>query len=180
MKTTIWQALIIATIFLAAREGRALDVAQLEDLTGGAVPVVLLKQHDNFSNEYVYSVKVKNQTGAPIIGGTLIVVLAEVLDLTGKDALPNLQVLNQSGVTGGKPYFVVPTSGVSEMAAYQESDPIVIRVRSPDYILFFPPTLRVLGLRRMATQNLEILLQQLRNKGVLSEAEVQQTLQPTR
>jgi hypothetical protein len=180
MRTAVWQTMIVCVMFWVTPEAQALDVAQLEDLTGGAVPLVSLKQHDNFSNEYIYSVKVKNQTGAAIVGGTLIVVLAEVLDLTGKDALPNLQVMNQSGVTGGKPYFLVPTSGVSEVAAYQETDPIIIRVRSPDYVLFFPPTLRVLGLRRLATQNLEVLLQQLRNKGVLSDAEVQQALQPAR
>jgi hypothetical protein len=155
------------------------DVDQLEDLTGGAISVVSFLQHDNFTNEYAYSVKVINRTGTPIVAGTLVLVLFEAQDLSGKDALASLQVLNPAGNTAaGKPYFVVPTGGLAEFPSYYESQPIVVRVRSPDYIPFFPPAFRVRGLRRMATQNLETLVLQLKNKGVMTDAEVQQVLQP--
>jgi hypothetical protein len=156
----------------------AVDVDQLEDLTGGAVSVVSFKQHDNFSNEYTYSVKVINQTGAPIVAGTLVLVLFEALDQAGKNALGNLEVLNHDGDMGGKPYFVVPIGGLPELPSYRESQPVVVRLRSPDYVIFFPPSFRVRGLRRMATQNLETLILQLKTKGVLSEHEAQEALRP--
>jgi hypothetical protein len=169
---------MICVLFLPSPLAFAVDVEQLEDLTGGAMSVVSLKQHDNFSNEYVYSVKVINQTGAPIVAGTLVLVLFEALDLAGKDTLPSLEVLNSDGNIRGKPYFVIPTGGLPELPSYHESLPIIVRLRSPDYVAFFPPSFRVRGLRRVATQNLETLIHQLQNKGVLTEAEAQQALQP--
>jgi hypothetical protein len=170
--------LVIFLVLFMSSQGFAVDVDQLEDLTGGAISVVSFKQHDNFSNEYAYSVKVINQTGAPIVAGTLVLVLFEALDQAGKNALGSLEVLNQDGNMGGKPYFIVPTGGLPELPAYRESQPIVVRLRSPDYVPFFPPSFRVRGLRRMATQNLETLILQLKSKGVLTEAEAQEALQP--
>ena len=158
----------------------AVDVDQLEDLTGGVVPVVTFEGHDTFTNEYIYSVKVINQTGNPLVAGMLFLVISEVQDLSGKDVLGSLEVLNQDGNIGGKPYFMVPTDGFSELPSYQESQPINVRLRSPDYVLFFPPSFHVLGIRRTVAQNLETLIQQLMNNGVLSEAEAQETLQPLR
>jgi hypothetical protein len=169
---------VIFLLLLTSPQGLAVDVDQLEDLTGGAISVVSFKQHDNFSNEYSYSVKVINRTGAPIVGGTLVLVLFEALDQAGKNALGSLEVLNQDGNMGGKPYFVVPTGGLPELPAYRESQAVVVRLRSPDYVTFFPPSFRVRGLRRMATENLETLILQLKSKGVLSEAEAQEALQP--
>jgi hypothetical protein len=156
----------------------AVDVDQLEDLTGGAVSVVSFRQHDNFSNEYSYTVTVITKTGAPIVAGTLVLVLSEALDQAGKNALGSLEVLNQDGIMGGNPYFVVPIGGLPELPSYRESQPIVVRLRSPDYVTFFPPSFRVRGLRRLATQNLETLILQLKTKGILSEAEAQEALQP--
>jgi hypothetical protein len=173
-------ALLILLLLLTSSPAFAVDVDQLEDLTGGAVSVVSLKQHDNFSNEYAYSVKVINQTGVPIVAGTLVLVLYEALDQAGKNALGSLEVLNQDGNMGGKPYFVVPIGGLPELPSYRESQAITVRLRSPDYVVFFPPSFRVRGLRRLATQNLETLILQLKSKGVLTEAEAQEALQPLR
>jgi hypothetical protein len=170
--------LVIFLLIFTGSQGIAVDVDQLEDLTGGAVSVVSFKQHDSFSNEYVYSVKVINQTGAPIVAGTLVLVLSEALDQAGKNALGTLEVLNQDGTMGGNPYFVVPIGGLPELPSYRESQSITVRLRSPDYVLFFPPSFRVRGLRRTATQNLETLILQLKTKGILSEAEAQEALQP--
>jgi hypothetical protein len=179
MKTSVHQhALVVILLLIATPECIAVEVDQLEDLTGGAVSVVSFKQHDSFSNEYTYSVKVINQTGAPIVAGTLVLVLFEALDQAGKNALGNLEVLNHDGQMGGKPYFVVPIGGLPELPSYRESQPVVVRLRSPDYVVFFPPSFHVRGLRRMATQNLETLILQLKTKGILSEAEAQEALQP--
>src|SRR5437016_11306195 len=111
-------------IFVASPQALAVDVDQLEDLTGGVVPVVTFEGHDTFTNEYVYSVKVINQTGDSLVAGMLFLVLSEVLDQSGKDVLGNLEVPNQDGTMGGKPYLMVPADGLSELPSYQESQPI--------------------------------------------------------
>jgi hypothetical protein len=180
MRRTIWQTrLVIFLMFFAGTQAYAVEVGRLEDLTGGAVPVVSLKGHDTFSNEYIYGVKVINQTGTPIVARTLVLVLYETLDKSGKDVLGNLEVLKPDGNISGKPYFLIP-GAAAELPSYQESQEIVVRLRSPDYIPYFAPSFRVLGQRRTATQSLETLIQQLRSKGVLSDAEVQEVLQPSR
>jgi len=56
-------------LLVASPQGLAVDVGQLEDVTGGVVPVVTLEGHDTFTNEYIYSVKVINQTGDPLVAG---------------------------------------------------------------------------------------------------------------
>ena len=165
-------------LLVASPQALAVDVDQLEDLTGGVVPVVTFEGHDTFTNEYVYSVKVINQTGDPLVASTLFLVLSEVQDLSGKDILGSLEVPNQDGNIGGKPYFMIPAEGLSELPSYQESQPINVRLRSPDYVLFYPPLFQVRGIRRRGTRSFETLVQQLMSNGVLSEAEAQEALQP--
>src|SRR5207253_90115 len=111
-------------LLVTSPQSLAVDVGQLEDVTGGVVPVVTFEGHDTFTNEYIYSVKVINQTGDPLVAGTLFLVLSEVLDLSGKDVLGSLEVPNQEGTIGGKPYFVIPAGGLSELPSYQEGQPI--------------------------------------------------------
>ena len=165
-------------MFVGSPRALAVDVDGLEELTGGVVAVVTFEGHDTFTNEYVYSVRVINQTGDSLVAGMLFLVLSEVLDLSGKDVLGSLEVPNQEGTIGGKPYFVIPAGGLPELPSYQEGQPINVRLRSPDYVIFYPPSFRVIGVRRRATQSLETLIRQLTDKGVLSEAEAQQVLQP--
>src|SRR5437667_2738512 len=165
-------------LLVANPQALAVDVDQLEDLTGGVVPVVTFEGHDTFTNEYVYSVRVINQTGDSLVAGMLFLVLSEVQDLSGKDILGSLEVPNQDGNIGGKPYFMIPAEGLSELPSYQESQPINVRLRSPDYVLFYPPLFQVRGIRRRDTRSFETLVQQLMNTGVLSEAEAQEALQP--
>jgi hypothetical protein len=165
-------------LFVTSPQALAVDVDQLEDLTGGVVPVVTFEGHDTFTNEYIYSVKVINQTGDSLVAGMLFLLLSEVLDQSGKDVLGSLEVANQDGNIGGKPYFMVPADGLSELPSYQESQPINVRLRSPDYVHFFPPSFQVRGIRRRDTRSFETLIQRLMNNGVLSEAEAQKALQP--
>src|SRR5437667_9034968 len=165
-------------LLVASPQALAVDVDQLEDLTGGVVPVVTFEGHDTFTNEYVYSVKVINQTGDSLVAGMLFLVLSEVLDQSGKDVLGNLEVPNQDGNIGGKPYFMIPIGGLSELPSYQESQPINVRLRSPDYVLFYPPSFQVRGIRRRDTRSFQTLIQQLMNIGALSEAEAREALRP--
>src|SRR2546425_13288598 len=79
-------------IFVSSPKALAVDVDQLEDLTGGVGPVVSFEGHDTFTNEYVYSVRVINQTGDSLVGGLLFLVLLEGQGLLGKDALGVLWV----------------------------------------------------------------------------------------
>ena len=164
-------------LLVASPQALAVDVDQLEDLTGGVVPVVTFEGHDTFTNEYVYSVKVINQTGDSLVAGMLFLVLSEVLDQSGKDVLGSLEVPNQDGNMGGKPYFMVPADGLSEIPSYHESQPINVRLRSPDYVHYFPPSFQVRGIRRRDPRSFETLIQQLMNNGALSEVEAQKALQ---
>ncbi len=170
--------LTIALVLSTCLQASAVDVEQLEDLTAGVVPVVTYKGHDTFTNEYTYAVNVINRTGSPILAGTLVLVISSVLDLSGKDVLANLEVLNPDGNTGGKPYFVIPAGELTELPSYKESPPITVSLRSPDYVSYYPPSFQVLGIRRTASQSLEKLIRQLQNKGVLSEAEAAKALRP--
>jgi len=177
-KTFQETCLVLALILSTSLQAWAVDVERLEDLTGGVIPVVTFEQHDTFTNEYLYTVKVINRTGDPILAGTLVLVISSVQDQSLKDVLGSLEVFTPDGRAGGKPYFVIPIGGLSELQPYQESQSITVRLRSPDYVRYFPPSFQVRGIRRTATQSLEKLLQQLKNKGVLSEAEVQKVLRP--
>ena len=165
-------------MFVSSPKALAVDLDQLEELTGGVVPVVTFQGHDTFTNEYVYSVSVINQTGDSLVAGMLFLVLSEVQDLSGKDVLGSLEVPNQDGNIGGKPYFMVPIGGLSELPSYRESPPINVRLRSPDYVIFYPPSFQVRGIRRRDTRSFETLIQQLKNTGALSEAEAREALRP--
>jgi len=165
-------------MFVSSPKALAVDVDGLEELTGGVVAVVTFEGHDTFTNEYVYSVRVINQTGDSLVAGMLFLVLSEVQDLSGKDVLGVLEVPNQDGNIGGKPYFMIPIGGLSELPSYQESLPINVRLRSPDYVIFYPPAFQVRGIRRRDARSFETLIQQLTDKGVLSEAEAREALRP--
>src|SRR5229473_5181362 len=78
-------------LLVTSPQALAVDVDQLEDLTGGVVPVVTFEGHDTFTNEYVYSVRVINQTGDSLVAGMLYLVLSEVLDQSGKNVLESLE-----------------------------------------------------------------------------------------
>src|SRR5438445_809919 len=53
-----------------------------------------------------------------------------------------------------------------------------VGLRSPDYVLFYPPSFQVRGIRRRDTRSFQTLIQQLMNIGALSEAEAREALRP--
>lgn len=166
---------------LIASPAAAVDVNQIQDLTGGVVPHVAFEQHDTFSNEFTYSVKVTNRTGDPIVADSLVIVLDGVLDIAGKDALDRIEVLKPDGYTSaGQPYFRVPPDKAPELPPFSESRSIMVSLRAPDYTLFFAPSFRVRGQRRTASESLQDLIQDLRKKGVFTEEEARRALERQR
>ena len=102
---------------LPLRELHAASRDQLSDLTGKAIAIVTLKGRDNFTSEYRYDVSIRNNSGDPLIGDSLVLVLDKITNLAGEDreALKNepllhrFEVLDQDGETDdGKPFFRIP------------------------------------------------------------------------
>src|SRR3989475_9869642 len=85
-------------IFVSSPKALAVDVDQLEDLTGGVVPVGTFEGHDTFTNEYVYSVRVINQTGDSLVAGVLFLGHLEGEVCVGKNLLGEFGVPHQEGV----------------------------------------------------------------------------------
>lgn len=176
---SMWAAAI--TLGLTASPAAAVDVNQIQDLTSGVVPRVTFEQHNTFSNEFTFSVKVTNQTGDPIVADSLVIVLDQVLDIAGKDALDRIEVVKPDGFTStGQAYFRVPFDKAPELPPFSESRAVMVNLRAPDYTTFFAPSFRVRGQRRTASESLQDLIQDLRKKGILTEEEARRALERQR
>ena len=137
--------LLIGAALPAAFTCAAVPTDQLEDLTAGVIPIVTLRERDNFANEFRYDVSVENRTSHPVKTDGLIVVVDQIIDLAGKDATNRIEVLGADGQTpDGKPYFKVTAAG-AQLAPYTESEPTTVRMRNPYYTILFSPSFRVLG-----------------------------------
>lgn len=160
------------------------SVDDLPDLTGGAVPVVQYKGKDPFAgrdltsvSQVLYEVKVKNQTGDPLVTDSLILVVDSVREISGKEIFDRVQIEGSDGVMAdGKPFFRVP-AGKKELPPFGESEVITIRVNNPDYLRFYPPSFRVKGIRRSASAAMKNLLESLMQKGVLHPEEAAKALE---
>lgn len=160
-------------------------VDDLPDLTGGVVPVVQYKQLDPFSgndiltsvSEVEYTVKVKNQTGQPLIADSLVLVVDSVLEISGKEIINRVRIEGSDGVTqDGKPFFRIPSTG-PELSPYGESEAVTIRVTNPDFLRFYPPGVRVRGIRRSSEKAVKDLLDTLVQKGLLSPEDAMRALE---
>lgn len=158
---------------LAMGAVEAVSVDQLVDLGGAARPIVTLKERNNFTNEFRYEVRIRNQSPDPLSTETLVLVLEHVTDLAGKEAMPRMEVVGQDGVTReGRPYFMLPASQGPELAPYSESEPVTVRLKNVDYTIVFTPSFKILGLRQTPPSGaLGDLVELLIKKGVLSEDE---------
>jgi hypothetical protein len=169
------RSLLCGVLLAGSLTGRAeaVPVDDLIDLGGAARAIVTLKERDNFSNEFRYEVKIKNNTPDPLPTGALVLVLDRIVDLAGKEALSRMEVVEKDGTTQeGKPYFSLPPSQGLELAPYSESDAVTVRLKNVDYTVVFTPTFRVLGPRPAAPSGaLSDLIQLLIKKGVLTEEE---------
>jgi hypothetical protein len=199
--TTIFGAVAIMTGLLCV-ELYAVSLDQLSDLTGKAVPIVTLKGRDNFTSEYRYDVSIRNTSGDPLIGDSLVLVLDKITNLAGEDHEPlknesflhRFEVLDQDGETDdGKPFFRIPGGSGPDLVPYSESRPATIRLRNKDYVAVFTPSFRVLGLKRQPPKpkvpepprqigenknSINKLIQLLIKKGLITEEEGKAMLQP--
>ena len=175
--------MFLVSVSATAAPAADVPVDQLPDLTSSVATVVTLMSRDNFHNEFRYDVTVRNQGGEPI-ESSLVLVLDQITDLAGKDALDRIEVLGQDGETvQGRPYFKIPLNG--GLAGYAESPPATVRLRNSAYTIIFTPSFRVRGIRRSVAQKsadmTSVLLELLQRKGVLTEddlREVQRSFSP--
>ncbi len=162
------------------------SVDELPDLTGGVQPIVQYKNSDAFSGrdltsvEFVeYVVRVKNQTGEPVVAESLVLVVDRLQEISGKEISGQVKIQGFDGLTKeGKPYFRIPSTE-PELAPYSESEPVTISVSNPNYHRFYPPTVRVRGLRRSSGKAVESLLESLVRKGILAPSEAARALEST-
>ncbi len=162
------------------------SVDELPDLTEGVVPVVQYKNSDALSgagltsvSEVEFLVTVKNQTGDPVVADTLILVVDTVKEITGNDISDRVEIEGPDGtLANGKPFFRIPNAD-EELAPYGESEAVTIRVNNPDYLRFYPPSIRVRGLRRSPGEAVKGLLESLVQKGILAPEEAVKALNST-
>lgn len=152
-------------------------VDQLVDLSGFTASVATLQTRDSFANEFWYEVRVKNQTVNPLKADSLVIVLAQIKDLAGKDAMDRMEVVGYDGHTlDGKPYFRVPPGSTPILAPFAESQAAIVRLRNVDYTVVFTPSFRVLGQEPVhpvkgVSSSLDRLINILVGKGVLTREE---------
>ncbi len=160
-------------------------IDDLPDLTDGVVPVVQYKQLDPFSgkdiltsvSEVEYTVKVKNQTGDPLIADSLILVVDSVLEISGKEISNRIKIEGSDGMTGdGKHFFRIPGQR-KDLPPYGESEAVTIRLTNPDFLRFYPPTVRVRGIRRSSEKAAKDLLDNLVQEGLFSPEDAMRALE---
>ena len=161
-------------------------VDDLPDLTEGVVPTIQYKHSEALSgseltsvSEVEFIVTVKNQTGDPVIADSLILIVDNVKEITGHDISDRVEIESPDGLmANGKPFFHVPNAD-QELGPYSESEAVVIRINNPDYLRFFPPSIRVRGLRRSPGEAVKGLLKSLIEKGILAPEEAANALKST-
>lgn len=162
------------------------SVDELPDITGGVQPIVQYKNTDAFAGTRLtsvenveYVVHVKNQTGDPLVADSLVLVVDTLQEISGKEISDQVRIEGFDGKTReGKPFFRIP-SDKAELAPYSESQSVTIRVSNPNYHRFFPPNVRVRGLRRAPGKAVETLLDSLVRKGILAPDEAARALEST-
>ena len=161
-------------------------VDELPDLTEGVVPVIQYKHAQPLSgtnlssvSEVEFIVTVKNQTGDPVVAESLILVVDTVREITGTDISDRVEIKGSDGLlANGKPFFRIPNAD-EELGPYSESEPVTIRVSNPDYLRFYPPKIRVRGLRRSPGEAVKGLLESLVQKGILAPEEAANAMKST-
>ncbi|TFG65453.1 MAG: hypothetical protein E4H32_01860 [Nitrospirales bacterium] len=161
-------------------------VDELPDLTEGVVPVIQYKHAQPLSgtqltsvSEVEFIVTVKNQTGDPVVADSLILVVDTVREITGTDISDRVEIKAPDGLlANGKPFFRIPNAE-KELGPYSESEAVTIRVSNPDYLRFYPPSIRVRGLRRSPGEAVKGLLESLVQKGILAPEEAANAMKST-
>jgi hypothetical protein len=122
--------------------------------------------------------------------------------LTGESFLKRFDVLGQDGQTGdGKPYFHIPPGSAPDLTPQSDSLPANVRIRNRDYVAVFTPSFKVFGQKRVLPEakrpgnstsatappepaaaanrkTIDMLIQLLIKKGVLTEEEWKKATKP--
>ncbi|MGE0473812.1 MAG: hypothetical protein AB7P17_09285 [Nitrospirales bacterium] len=181
-RPALWCVLMIAGNNFFAWADTPVD--DLQDLTGGVVPIVQYKGHDPFSgrdltsvSQIEYEVRVKNQTGDPVVADSLILVIDGIQEISGKDISEGIDIDGYDGtLQNGKLFFRIPSSE-KELPPFGESEPVTIRVNNPNYLRFYPPRMLVKGIRRSPNAAVKDLLESLMQKGILHPEEAAKALE---
>ncbi len=159
------------------------SVDELPDLTGGLIPLLDYGTGEEGGGELFsggqlssrghisYRIRVKNQSGDPVEGDSLVVVVQKIQEMVRlRDVTSELGLPGADGHTQeGKPYFRVPLGNKAELAPYGESETIRIEIRNPNLLRLYPPVLRVRGIRLTTAQAFQDTLKALIRKGILLE-----------
>ena len=152
--------LLLSPNFLLAE----ISVDELPDITGGVIPLLSFevnKGGELFSSgrvssrgEIFYVVRLKNQTGDPVLAEPLIVVVERIQNMSNfRDVTSKLELPGVHGETeSGKPYYRVPIGETKFLAPFSESEPFSLEIQNPNLYRLYPPVLRVRGLRITAAQ----------------------------
>ena len=157
----VWALLIFLSPKLLLAE---ISVDELPDITGGVIPLLSFEASTGgelFSSgrvssrgETFYVVRLKNQTGDPVLAESLIVVVERIQNMSNfRDVTSKLELPNVHGETEtGKPYYRVPIGEKKFLAPFSESQPFSLEIQNPNLYRLYPPVLRVRGLRITAAQ----------------------------
>ena len=200
----LFVTLILAVI---ARESPA-AVEPPMDLTGKVAVIASYVSRDVFSSEYRYEVSVRNIGTEVFVGDSLLLIVDRIMNVAGEDREPlkneplldRMEVLGADGKTeDGKPFFRLTVDGGQDLLPQTESRPISVVLRNRDYVQVFTPAFRVMGSRRPpprparlrepilttpgpkalgAKQPIDVLIQLLIKKGVLTEEEWRAATKP--
>ena len=177
---------VLVSIVFSSMVIAAETVDELQNLTTGVVPSISYKERDPFSggklssvSHIEYVIRVKNQTGDPVVADSLVLIVDKIIELSGNDISDRIEISGADGYTSdGRPYFQIPVGDKKDLDPFEESEPITIELDNPDYLRFFPPTLQVRGEPRVSSKSVKGLLDTLVNKGLLTPNEAAEALEP--
>jgi len=142
---------------------------EAKDITGGVIAILTLAdpfgsigEWDSESRlssrgEFRFRVRVRNLSGDPIEGDSLVVVVQQVQSADYlHDATDQLEFVGADGRTqDGKPFYRVPLGGKAELAPYAESEEFPLEIRNPNLLIIYTPVLRVHGVRRTEAERIK-------------------------
>lgn len=184
----------LAGVFgFASLPATAYSAGEAQDITGAVIPIMApsdffggngeLESDGHLTSrfEFRYRVRVKNQSGDPIEGDSLVVVVQKVGSANYlHDVTDELEYVGAGGhMKDGKPFYRVPLGGKSELGPYAESEEFQLEIHNPNMYIVYPPVLRVYGVRRLDPERLQDTLQTLREKGKLPPEDRQRQQAPS-
>ena len=189
-----WLLVCVGWVFgFAIIPSTAHSAGDVQDITGAVIPI--LSQADPFGSsgelyadgrlssrfEFRFRVRVRNQSGDPVEGDSLIVVVLRVASADYlHDVTNDLEYVGASGKTkDGKPFYRVPLGGKSELGPHAESEEFVLEIRNPNLSIIYTPVLRVHGVRRSDPERFEDTFRTLVEKGKLNLEELQRPRPPS-